>query len=259
MLKKIFTLLFCGFTLLSFAQSFYKLHDKVKVKWSGTWWDAEIIEVKGDQYKIHYDNYGSNWDEWVKTDRLQAKSNGSTASNKENTKGTKSNSTQGDGKFSVGDKVEAWSAGKWYGASVVSIGSGNYTGYYYVHFSGYSDASNQWLNSSSVRKVSSTANTLNVSPREGKYKILSYGNPANPIYSGYFTLKSGSYAYYNAGNQLLGKGSYTFDNASKTIRWNSGPFKTNDWSGRFEISREGKTHTIRLKGVTIGTNSTDAQ
>ena len=259
MLKKILIVLLCCFTLLSFAQTSYRLHEKVKVKWQGSWWDAEVVEIKNGQYKIHYDNYGSNWDEWVNTDRMQSKGGSTSVNSKQNAGGNENKSIAGDGKFFVGDKVEAWSAGKWYDASIVTIGLDNYKGYYYVHFAGYSDASNQWLNASSVRKVSAKTHTANISPRDGKYKILSYGNPANPIYQGYFILKGGNYSYYNAGNQLLGSGSYSFDNASKTINWNSGPFKTSGWSGTFEVSREGKTNTIRLKGVTIGTNSTDAQ
>jgi hypothetical protein len=134
---------------------------------------------------------------------------------------------------------------------------GNYKGYYYVHFTDYSDASNQWLNASSVRKTQ-TQILSEASPRDGKYRILSNGSPANPIYLGYFTLKGGNYSYYNAANQLLGSGTYTFSKGSKIIQWNSGPFKTSEWGGAFEVSREGKTHTIRLHGVTIGTNSTDA-
>jgi hypothetical protein len=258
MKKIVLLILLSVFSFVLFAQTTYHLHDKVKVKWGGTWWDAEIIEVGNNQYKIHYDNYGSNWDEWVKTDRIQAKT---TAGNSNHTaKENNSKAAATDGKFSVGDKVEAWSAGKWYPASVVSIGSGNYRGYYYIHFTDYSDASNQWLNASSVRKITAITNTANVSPRDGKYKILSYGsNPANPIYLGYFILRTGNYSYYNAGSQLLGSGTYSYDNASKTVNWNSGPFKTNEWGGTFEISREGKTHNIRLRSGTIGTNSIDAQ
>lgn len=252
MRRIILALSWCLLSISAFSQAAYRLHQKIQVKWQGSWWPAEVIEIKDNQYKIHYDNYSSNWDEWVGTDRMQATTNQrATNSNNGSTATT-------DGKFSVGDKVEAWSAGKWYPASIVSIGSGNYKGYYYVHFSEYSDASNQWLNASSVRKVTATANTANITPRDGKYKILAYGNPNNPIYMGYFTLKSGSYSYYDAANRLIGSGTYSYNNASKTVKWNSGPFKTNQWDGPFEVSREGKTHTIRLHGVTIGTNSTDA-
>lgn len=240
-------------TLTLFAQTSYHLHEKVKVKWGSTWWDAEIIDIKNEQYKIHYDNYGSNWDEWVKTDRIQSKG---TTNASVSTEKKEKNST-GE-KYSVNDKVEAWSAGAWYPASIASVGSANYKGYYYVHFTGFNDASNQWLNASSVRSVQSKTNIAAVFPRNGKYKMLSYGNPANPVYLGYFILDANKYSYYNAANKLLGSGTYTYNRTSKSVTWDSGPFKTNEWGGAFEISREGKTHTIRLKGVTIGANSTDA-
>lgn len=249
----VFTFFLCLITLSLFAQASYHVHEKVKVKWGGTWWDAEIIEIKNDQYKIHYDNYGSNWDEWVKTDRIQSKA---TSGARMTTDNKEKNAV--DEKYSVNDKVEAWSAGTWYPASIVSVGSGNYKGYYYVHFAGFSDASNQWLSASAVRSVRTKTNTAAVSPRNGKYKMLSYANAANPIYLGYFTLSGNNYSYYNAANKLLGSGTYTYNRTSKSVTWNSGPFKTYQWSGTFEISREGKTHTIRLKGVTIATNSTDA-
>lgn len=247
---KIFLLLCCFFAIQLYAQTTYKLHDKVKVKWSNQWYDAEIIDVKANQYKIHYDGYGSTWDEWVTTDRIQSTTN----TNKQNP----ASSVSAGGKYAVGDKIEAWSAGVWYPASVVAIGSDNYKGYYKVHFTNYSDASDQWLNASSVRKPVVTTVTAGVSPREGKYKILSYGSSSNPVYLGYFMLKNGSYSYYNAGNQLLGSGNYDFDKATRNVKWNSGPFKINGWNGSFEVSREGKTHIIRLKSTTIGTNSTDS-
>src|SRR6267142_1577456 len=36
------------------AQTLWKLGDRVEVEWKGDWYQAEVIEVKGNQYKIHY-------------------------------------------------------------------------------------------------------------------------------------------------------------------------------------------------------------
>jgi hypothetical protein len=44
---------------------------KIEVLWSGAWYKAQIIEAKDGQYKIHYDGFGNNWDEWVKPDRIR--------------------------------------------------------------------------------------------------------------------------------------------------------------------------------------------
>jgi len=49
-----------------FAQTTWKVGDKVEVKWSGRYYPATVIEVKGDQYKVSYDGYSRSWDEWVK-------------------------------------------------------------------------------------------------------------------------------------------------------------------------------------------------
>ncbi len=44
----------------------FKEGDKVRVLWGGRWYPAEVLSVRGkDRFKIHYDNYGSKWDEVV--------------------------------------------------------------------------------------------------------------------------------------------------------------------------------------------------
>jgi hypothetical protein len=99
---------------------------------------------------------------------------------------------------------------------------------------------------------------VSASPRDGKYLILSYGsNPANPLRLGYFTLASNEYKYYDLENKVLGDGTYVYDVAEKEIKWQSGPFKAIGWSGNFTVERNGKTHSIRLKNNTVGTNTVE--
>lgn len=95
-------------------------------------------------------------------------------------------------------------------------------------------------------------------PRNGRYIILSYGNVNRPITLGYFDLSNGKYIYYDAGKHPLGNGSYLYDAGAKKVFWQNGPLKDYGPSADFEISREGKTHTIRLKYSTVGSNSTDS-
>ena len=97
-------------------------------------------------------------------------------------------------------------------------------------------------------------------PRLGKYTVMSYGDPRNlPLPLGHFELLSGGrYKSYLFGGEPSGEGKYSFDAATGNVKFLSGKFKDDGWGGGFEISREGKTHTIRLYGRgTIGTNSTD--
>jgi CHAT domain-containing protein/Tfp pilus assembly protein PilF len=50
----------------------WKSGDHVEVEWKGDWYQAQIIEVSANQYKIHYDGYASSWDEWVDNSRIRA-------------------------------------------------------------------------------------------------------------------------------------------------------------------------------------------
>ena len=159
--------------------------------------------------------------------------------------------------FGVGDKVEAYNV-SWYKATVLEIGSGGNEGYYKVRYDGYS--SDQWLKSTSIRQLQSSKSPSTAKgPRNGKYHILSYLKPSNPIRLGHFSLSDGSYFFYDNGGGLAGSGNYKYNPAQKSIQWLSGPFKQYDWGGNFEISREGKTHSIRLKRGTVGSNSTDSK
>ncbi len=49
----------------------WKVGDKLSVEWNGKWYPAVIKEIKEGKYKIHYDGYGDNWDEWVTTARMK--------------------------------------------------------------------------------------------------------------------------------------------------------------------------------------------
>ena len=97
-------------------------------------------------------------------------------------------------------------------------------------------------------------------PRLGKYGIYSYGAVGNPpLYLGHFVLLSGGKYKVSrtSKEEYYGEGTYRFDAGASTVTWLSGPFKENGWGGEFTIDREGKTHKIRLKRTTIGTNSID--
>ena len=49
----------------------YSTGQQVKVEWKGSWWDALIRDIQGDNYLIHYVGFDSSWDEWVDTSRIK--------------------------------------------------------------------------------------------------------------------------------------------------------------------------------------------
>ena len=52
----------------------HSVGENVKVEWKGSWWDAQILDINGDNYLIHYDGFDSSWDEWIDTTRMKKSS-----------------------------------------------------------------------------------------------------------------------------------------------------------------------------------------
>lgn len=43
----------------------------IEVNWKGSWYKASILDARDGKYKIHYDGYGPEWDEWVTPGRMR--------------------------------------------------------------------------------------------------------------------------------------------------------------------------------------------
>jgi hypothetical protein len=71
----IMLLLILSVSTSSSAQSdrTWKVGDKVEVKWNGRFYPATVNEVNAGKYKISYDGYGRNWDEWVPSASIRAR------------------------------------------------------------------------------------------------------------------------------------------------------------------------------------------
>ena len=121
-----------------------------------------------------------------------------------------------------------------------------------------------WVSGTSIRARGTQQRydaAAKLGPRSGKYWILGYPG-LTPVFNGYFIIKpGGEYEAFKMGGRSIGSGNYSFDATATTVKWKSGPFSDPGWDGtqKFEVSREGKTHIIRLKRRTIGSNSTDSQ
>lgn len=52
----------------------HKIGDRVRVEWHGQMYPAVITGIVGqERYRIHYEGYGSEWDETVGLSRIQAR------------------------------------------------------------------------------------------------------------------------------------------------------------------------------------------
>lgn len=48
-----------------------------EVEWNGAWYPAEILRKEGNRYLIHYHGWGGEWDEWIGSNRLRKRRQGS--------------------------------------------------------------------------------------------------------------------------------------------------------------------------------------
>lgn len=52
--------------------SFYRVGDRVRVEWHGATYTATVVAVLGaERYRVHYEGYGSEWDESIDFARIQ--------------------------------------------------------------------------------------------------------------------------------------------------------------------------------------------
>ena len=82
------------FSMIAIAQGNYKVGDKVQARDDYKMWlPAEIMEIKADQYKVHYTGYSDLWDAWVASDRIKSLAPVKVSTAKNNSPSNNSNST----------------------------------------------------------------------------------------------------------------------------------------------------------------------
>lgn len=108
----ILSALFLALSISAYAQ---RVGDKIQIESSGAWYNGKILQTKGDQYLVTYDDYGSGWDEWVGMDRIKLLAQPAAPA-----------APAATGKYKVGDRVEVE-----YGmipepATVIEVGENKY-------------------------------------------------------------------------------------------------------------------------------------
>jgi hypothetical protein len=104
----------------------YKAGDTVSVQWKGTWYKCSVLEVKDDKFKIHYEGWGSEWDEWVGTDRMRAFAG-----------------------YKVGDLISVEWKGTWYKSTVLEVKGETYK----IHYEGWGSEWDEWVSPARIRNL----------------------------------------------------------------------------------------------------------
>lgn len=117
------------FSTVSTKLSDPQIGQHVEVEWKAKWYNAEILEVRDAQYKIHYTDYTSSSDEWVTMERIRVRS------------------TE---RFWLGAPVEiqAASSKKWYPGRVLET----WENMHFCRYDGYGPEYDEWFGPSRIRR-----------------------------------------------------------------------------------------------------------
>lgn len=105
----------------------------VEVLWGGDYYAAEILETRGKLYRIHYTDWGSEWDEWVERNRVRPVAERPPLE-----------------RVRVGDKLEARWHGTWWAAEIVAVKNG----FFKVHYTGWGPEWDEWMEIDRLRRSS---------------------------------------------------------------------------------------------------------
>jgi hypothetical protein len=118
------------------------ISSRLEVRSEGDWYKARVIDARGQSYRVHYFGYEDSDDEWVNERQLRMPNNLPSAKN--------SNDWRWSNEFRPGANVEVSSHGQWYTAKILDGQDGRHL----VHFVGYDDVCNEWVNDKRIRRPS---------------------------------------------------------------------------------------------------------
>lgn len=212
-MKKTVLVLTALFFVFNFFGQTYKVGDKLEGEENGKWYQVTILKIEDGKYWIKWDNYSDTYNQWLTGDKLRQRSLVLDA-------------------YYVGDKLESMDNGVWYPVTILEIKDGKYK----IHWDGYDDSYDKWVNAGELRKKGSTGAT--------EYKSVWGDNRIKVIYLENKTGQSISYSYSGSGSS--GGGSI-FNSNTDSI--NDAPIGgTIEVNGKFfmkiEKSHDGKTIVI---------------
>ena len=96
-------------------------------------------------------------------------------------------------------------------------------------------------------------------PKLGRYNVRTYGaSNRPPLFLGHFVLEDGGkYKVHLPGGRLVGEGTYEFDKEKKEVKWLTGKYKDEGWTGRVLVASDDKSLVIWLKSTTRATHVPD--
>ncbi len=132
-----------GLLLGSSCRRPYRVGDHVMVEWRGAYYPAVIVGMEGSsRFRIHYDGYGDDWEEWITATKIQERLPTSTSASPAaamprpiaRTSASASSPPQPPSVYRIGDRVRVEWRGTIYPATVITVLGGDR---YRVHYDTY--------------------------------------------------------------------------------------------------------------------------
>jgi hypothetical protein len=100
---------------------------RVEAQWKGKWYKAKVIDTDGSRSKVSYVGFGSDWDEWLPSEKVRRYK---------------------PLEYPVGTEVQVrWSDGKWYPAKVQRA----WFGLHFIRYDGYDATWDEWVGPGAIR------------------------------------------------------------------------------------------------------------
>ncbi|HEX2536002.1 MAG TPA: agenet domain-containing protein, partial [Chitinophagaceae bacterium] len=160
-MNKLICLLFLSFSVFSSGAQEYRKGSAVEVKWGEFWYKGTIVELRDGKFKVHFDGYGTAYDQWVTKAEFRSEVEGKTAAPES---------------IRAGTRVEVYATdGKWYPATILEARSGRYK----VRYDGYDERYDAWVLPAQFRVSAQTGTTTATRTTNPTSKPASTSNTTN--------------------------------------------------------------------------------
>lgn len=195
----------------------------------GSWYLAKVIEIEETRWKVTYDGYTSSSDEWLPAEKIRDLPKVA---------------------WKTGDRIEAYSAGKWYGGKIVESAPNRWK----VTYDGYASNWDEWLKVDRIRMPGAAAAGADGQPvATVDPKAKSFDWPARPdgakggLQGAWLRMET----YYWNGSLSLSSYGWFFTKSGRVSRAPGGGFNFSDFEKTAKAGKEDGVYWITGDKITI--------